>query len=73
MKELMEHPSEKEIDTVKTFDFEIKNDPSDNPREELAQKMLKFHTFPCGLSEQKFMLRGIKRRKSYTKSLEAGN
>lgn len=73
MKELMEHPSEKEIDTVKTFDFEIKNDPGDNPREELARKMVKFHTFPCGLSEQKFMLRGIKIRESYTKSLEAGN
>lgn len=73
MKELMEHPSEKEIDTVKTFDFEIKNDPGDNPREELARKMIKFHPFPCGLSEQKFMLRGIKRRESYIKSLKVGN
>ena len=45
MKELMEHPSEKEIDTVKTFDFEIKNDPGDNPREELAKKMLNFILF----------------------------
>ena len=70
MKELMEHSSEKEIDTVRTFDFEIKNDPGDEPLEELAKKMLKFHPFPGGLGEQKFILRGIKRRKSYTKIFE---
>ena len=52
MKELMEHPSEKNVDTIETFDFEIKNDPCDDPWEELTQKMLKFHPFPGGLDEQ---------------------